>query len=329
MTGEAAPADPPVRAVDAATVSRLTGFLEGITPWSGHVEASRGRNFLGVVFPKDMANQRPARHLNTRLPDLSHGEGYAEWYSTYQAIMRAQGSFTMVSLGAHYGGPLVNAAFMVGAVRPMPVRLVAVEGDPNMCIMMREYARENEIGEDVLTVINAVVSADNRPSLFPVSEVRTGANRALIGAGDIKAVCESVVANDYTQQVLEGLLAQGRSGLYMTIPGTEAQAELQLKSAVTIGDVVSPHDRVDYLEIDIQSAELHALPPFIDLLKRKVGWIHLGTHGNKTHRYLAELFALHGFEAHIDWEPETEYATPDGAFRTQDGVLALSNTAID
>ena len=60
-------------------------------------------------------------------------------------------------------------------------------------------------------------------------------------------------------------------------------AEIKLVSAVTLRDVLAPFELVDYLDFDIQQSEIIVFPPFLDLLKRKVRRIHIGTHGKDVH----------------------------------------------
>jgi hypothetical protein len=218
---------------------------------------------------------------------------------------------------------------MLRAVRPMPYRLLGVEGDPHLGAVMTEHFRENGVGSTSLTLVNAVVGADNKPALFPCTQTRTGANNAITSAALIDAVVAAINDGGHAERALAGLLRDGTTGLLTTLAGTDVQAELRLMSSVTLGDLLGPLDRVDYLEIDIQGAEHHALPPFIDLIARRVGWIHLGTHRQGVHDAMAEMFKSNGFRIEIDLNPESIYETPDGSFRTQDGVLAVANPKYD
>ena len=104
-----------------------------------------------------------------------------------------------------------------------------------------------------------------------------------------------------------------------------AVCELEIVSCITVADVISHYDVIDYLEIDIQASEYFALPPALDLLNKKVRWIHLGTHGKEVHEVLAKLFSVYDWDVHVDLAPETEFITPSGTFATQDGVLSLRN----
>jgi len=315
--------------IEPAEVVRLSAVLPRITPWSGRLEAGRGCNFLGVLAPVNPALTPPARDVTTRLPMIADGEGFSEWVSTSHAIARAKERFTMVSLGAHYGGPLVNAVHLLRATRPMPYRLVGVEGDPHMCAMVGGHFADNDVDLADLTLINAVVGANNKPVIFPCTTTRTGANAAISAAPAIDMLVESIKNAGHTEQAFASLLQDGTTGLFATLNDTDVQAELRLMSALTLGDILGPLDHVDYLEIDIQSAEYTALPPFIDLMARRVGWVHLGTHGQGVHDAMADMFRTHGFRIEIDWSPETAFETPQGSFTTQDGVLAVANPAFD
>jgi len=315
--------------IDTTEATYLSAVLPTLTPWSGHLDAGRGCNFLGVLTPFDPAGNQPPRNVTKKLPTIADGEGFAEWVSTSRAITRAKERFTMVSLGAHYGGPLVNAVHLLRAMRPMPYRLVGVEGDPHMCAMFAEHFADNEVDIADLTLINAVVGGDNKPVIFPCATTRTGANAAISSAPAIDMLVESIKNAGHTEQAFASLLRDGTTGLFATLNNTDVQAELRLMSSVTLGDILGPLDHVDYLEIDIQAAEYTALPPFIDLMVRRVGWVHLGTHGQDVHDAMGEMFRSHGFRIEIDWSPETAFETPDGSFATQDGVLAVANPAFD
>jgi hypothetical protein len=73
-------------------------------------------------------------------------------------------------------------------------------------------------------------------------------------------------------------------------------AEIKLVSAITLRELLRPFERIDYLEADIQQSEIVVFPPFIDLLRKKVRRIHIGTHGKDVHWTLHDLFAENGWE---------------------------------
>ena len=304
------------------------GLFADIEPWRGLAPAGHMCNFLGVVRPPGVGVDPgvPARAVAPELPTLRWGEGYYEWVTIHRAVTAAATRFTAVSLGAHFGGPLVNAAALLRRLRPgVRFKLVAVEGDPSMCALAAAHFRDNGIDPDDQAIVNAVVAPDNRPVPFTVSDVRTGSNVAFHGQTERRYIADLVVRNKLEVAVATGLLLDGTTGLTTRLPGTEIACEIAMASAVTVADVLGPLGVVDSLEIDIQSSEAVVLPPAIALLDRKVRRIHLGTHGGDVHVAMRGLFHDHGWEIESDLLPETTYAMPEGSFRTQDGVLGLSN----
>jgi hypothetical protein len=106
------------------------------------------------------------------------------------------------------------------------------------------------------------------------------------------------------------------------------ESEIKLVSTVTLRDVLAPFDRVDYVEMDIQSSEIAVVPPFMDQLKRKVRRIHIGTHGMAVHQDLAARFREHGWRILFDYPPNSRHTTPAGVFTLNDGVLTVLNDDI-
>jgi hypothetical protein len=329
MTAAAALAAPPDAVpLDRRNLACGAGLFADFSPWCGIAPAGQVRNFLGVVRPRGVGvdPSAPARAVTTELPTLRWGEGYYEWVTIHRAASAAIDRFTAVSLGAHFGGPLVNAAKLLGRLRPgVPFKLVAVEGDPSMCALAAAHFRDNGIDPADHAIVNAVIAADNRPVPFTVSAVRTGSNVAFHGRAERQYIADLVVRNKLEAAVATGLLLDGTTGLTTRLPGTEIGCEIAMASAVTVADVLGPLGVVDYLEIDIQSSEAVALPPAMALLDRKVRWIHLGTHGGDGHVAMRGLFRDHSWAIEADLLPETTYAIPGGSFRTQDGVLSLCN----
>jgi hypothetical protein len=314
--------------LDGKTLRRAAGAFAGFSPWRGEVPSGRVRNFLGALLPTGVGVDpaAPARFQEAGLPTLRWGEGFFEFYSALQSVRAARERYTAISLGAHYGGPLVNAALFARRLRPeLAVKLIAVEGDPHMCAMIRAHFIDNGFDPADHAIVNAVVSGDNKPVLFTTSPVRTGANVAFHSAIHRKTILDGIVKNKFEARVATGLVLAGTTTLTTPLDGTEVAGEIEFMSAITVADAVGPHDVVDFLEIDIQSSEYVALPPAIGLLDRKVRWVHLGTHGGDLHVTMRHLFRDHGWEVHADLLPERDYDTPDGPARTQDGVLSLRN----
>lgn len=316
----------------------LPHLFDGIDPWKGEVQKGRRRNFIGALHPiepweRDQTFPDETEYQETDLPSPRWGEGYFEWVSTVMAVRAAQNRFTAVSLGAHFGGPLVDAALALKKLNPMPFFLVGVEADPNMCAMLDAHFRENGIDPNDHWIINCAVSDTNRPVIFPVSEMRTGSNTTLRQPEERQVLFDAIDGVGKSAEVLRNVLVEGSTQLYIPLAnmeGTpEARGELRFVSTVTIADVLGPLPFVDYLEIDMQQAEEWTLPPAREILKRKVRFVHLGTHGTALHRDMAAMFAADGWDVLVDLLPGTHFDTPDGPFTTGDGVVTAYNPALE
>lgn len=317
--------------------NNLMELFDGIEPWKGEVKKGRRRNFIGALHPiepwdRDKTFPDETEYRETELPSIGWGESFFQWGSTFMAIRAARHRFTAVSLGAHFGGPLVDAALALQKVNPMPYFLVGVEADPNMCAMLDEHFRENGIDPNDHWIINCAVNDTNRPVIFPVSEMRTGSNTMLHDIKEREALARTIEEIGKSAETLRNVLVDGSTQLYIPLSnmeGTpEARGELRFVSTVTVADVLGPLPFVDFLEIDMQQAEKWTLPPARELLKRKVRFIHLGTHGHRLHRDMADMFAADGWDVLVDLTPETNFDTPEGAFSTCDGVLTAHNPGL-
>ena len=62
----------------------------------------------------------------------------------------------------------------------------------------------------------------------------------------------------------------------------------------------------------------------MDILRKKVRRVHIGTHGKGVHEVRATLFAEPGREIVFSYQPNSEHDSPLGRFTTNDGVLTVS-----
>ena len=331
--GAAAPGDSSL-VLDSASLAQASDTLLDVQPWCGFAPIGRYRNFLGAVMPDERdppgnPDFDEMEFRTTELPTPLAGEAFFEFASLINSVKEARNRFVAVSLGAHDGRPLVNAARAIQSINPMPFKLVGVEGDRHMCEKLRRHFVNNGIDPDDHCIINTIVSDTNRPRIFTTSEVRTGANIAFHDIRRPEQMFEVVRQNDLCETVLKTLLTRQSTGLHVPLHGTDGvSGELEMVSALTVADILAPFDRVDYLEVDIQSSEGVALPPAMDALSKTVRWLHLGTHGGELHRAMATLFANCGWQIHTDILPESRYHSAAGTFTTQDGVLVARNPRV-
>jgi hypothetical protein len=328
----------------------FAGIFDGVTPWAGEVPQGYGVDFLGglhdatfwIKFLGDPASIG-GRYVTTALPRVEraasqHPLGFVDWSGEqwfeavdwFAAARAARDQFVMITLGALYGAQAVGSYLALQQVNPMPCKLVAVEPVPENAMMVNRHFRNNGIDPDAHWVLSVAVSNSTDPVLFPIGPGRVWSPNCFSSNERVarESYYRELVAADKIEQALRDLLLRNSTGI--KIVRTDAahgslEAEIRYLSSITLSDVLGPFSRVDYLESDIQQAEKLVFPAFMDLLRRKVRRIHIGTHGGETHAMLHDLFAGQGWEIVFSYEPETEHETLLGTFKTQDGILTVRN----
>ena len=268
--------------------------------------------------------------VETRRPVLADGEGWFESVNQVEAARDARGNYVMVTLGACYGAQAVGAAAALRAVNPMPFKLVALEPEPVNYEWTAKHCRDNDIDPDDHWLIKAAISDSNSPVFFPVGAPGSGAQNSFSTneAAARKNYVRALIESGRQDEALRNLLLRNTTGLKKSLlPGEGFDAEITLLSAVTLADILAPLPRVDYLEADIQQSEILVFPPFMDVLKRKVRRVHIGTHGKDVHETLSGIFRDNGWHVVFDYEPNSSHTHPLGSFDLNDGVLTVLNPA--
>jgi hypothetical protein len=316
---------------------KYANAFANIRPWAGLVPKGYLVDFLGTLTDanfRTMFGVNPASvggtQVQTRVPVIEDGEGWFEAVNWIEAAREARERFVMVTLGACYGAQAVGSYRALQALNPMPCRLVAVEPEPENYRWTRKHMSDNGIDPDAQWLLPMAISAGNEPVLFPVGSPGTGAQNCFStnegAARDIYA--REIIATGRVEQALRNLLINNTTGLTKDlVPGQNFMAEIKLMSAVTLRDVLGPFDFVDYVESDIQQSEIVVFPPYLDLLRRKVRRVHIGTHGIDVHQALYRLFEQDGWKIVFSFAPNAKHQCALGPFETNDGVLTVRNPA--
>ena len=337
-------------------LERYRNIFDGLKPWAGEVPQGYGVDFVGTLTHVSLLNDWPGdaslvgqRYVQTHFPTLVdddpdpqrsfeignwNGERWFEAVNWFVAARAARSRFVMITLGAWHGSQAVGSYRTLHLVNPMPCRLVVVEPVPENVAATRRHFSNNGIDPAAHWFIPLAISDRNDPVFFTIGPRNLGSQNCF-------STNERQAREHYfryfqetgrTEQAFRNLVLTNSTGLLgrRSIGGEltfeeNAAAQIKFVSAVTLGNVLGPFDVVDYLESDIQESEILVFPPFIDLLRKKVRRIHIGTHGKAVHASLHDLFARSGWEIVFSYEPETEHHTSMGSFRTGDGVLTVSN----
>jgi hypothetical protein len=175
----------------------------------------------------------------------------------------------------------------------------------------------------------AALGGDSEPILFPVG---AGAGpSASVGNSNTKesrqAFADIFRLRGQCGRVLKNIFLHNSTGVMRDL-GAGFGAELKFVSALKLEDVLWPFARVDLLEVDIQAAELQVIAPYMELVKRKVRRLHIGTHGIDIHAKLRALFSAADWEIVFDFAPNAVHTTERGSLKLGDGVLTVRNPTV-
>lgn len=322
----------------ADTLRAYADVFEGVTPWSGTVPAGSTVDFLGqqtlhkflplATFPLEESEER---HVQTRQPLIEDGELWFEAANWVLAARDAREKFVMMTLGANYGNQAVGAALALKQLNPMPFRLVAVEPEPENRRWVEAHMRVNGIDPDTQWIVASAVTDGDSPVLFPVGSPGSGAQNCFAtNEPEARAqFADELIRTQRSDDALRSLLVRNSTGLKTNlVEGHDLPAEIELVSSITLRHLLGPFDVVDYIESDIQQSEILVFPPHMDLLKKKVRRIHIGTHGVEVHAELLRLFVAGGWEIVFDFAPNSNFSSALGRFSTNDGVLTVRNPSL-
>lgn len=321
------------------SLEQFATIFDDIRPYSGDVAKGYMVDFLGILTSADFRigvdpSHVGGAHVTTELPSLrtgGNGESWFECVNWVVAAREARERFVMITLGACYGAQAVGCIRALQLTNSMPYRIVAVEPIPEQYEWMMRHLRANAIDPDAQWLLQAAISDLNAPVLFPVGSPGSGAQNCFSTnePGARQAYFDELVRSGRPEEALRKLLLENTTGIKKNlVPGYNFLAEIKFVSAVTLKDLLGPFDRVDYLESDIQQSEILVFPPFIDLLKRKVRRIHIGTHGQEVHWTLHNLFEESGWETVFSYEPNAVHQSALGSFETNDGILTVLNPTL-
>ncbi len=252
-------------------------------------------DFLGVKtdtrFKKAWAQFAPpaGKAVQTRLPPVN--EHYPDWVLTLESVLRARGIYRVAELGAGWG---TWSSIAAAAARTRPqisgVEVVAMEADPTHHKWLQQHFVANGLKTDSVHLVHGAISKERGQVRFPVVENPDEDYGASL------------------RQVNEG-------------------SEFILVNSFILEDVVSKFTgAINFMHIDIQGAEYDVIPDNMDLLKRSVKSIMIGTHLSlQHHEGMRDRFLDHGWCERMNYPRMASCDTPYGKIQFGDGVLGFEN----
>lgn len=260
-------------------------IVNGFAPFKAPAPiAGSIRDFLGTTtsvdyFPADHA------HLGGSVWSASAPglHGTAEWMGTLRSVLECGEGFTAFELGAGWGPWLVSSARAAAMKGVRDINLVGVEASAEHYAFMRRHFAANGMDPDGFSLHRAVIAPADGVAQFP---------RLHVGAEDYGA---SAVFHDGEKD------------------GAAQRGELEDVRAIGLSSMLSQHDRVDLIHMDIQGHEEEVLRSAIPALNARVRRMIIGTHSRSIEGHLLDLLSSEGWICEFEQPCKLQFL-PDGQF---------------
>jgi FkbM family methyltransferase len=292
-------------------------------PFRGTVAAHYGADFLGTKIRQEFVAElytRPTASLwEMGYPPVN--EDYLEWIDLLESVVEAHDSYTMVELGAGFGRWVVRAAFAVNQYRPgMRCRLVAVEAEPLTYRWMHLHFEENGVDPGAHRLIHAASSDKSGHSLFYIGGPRGGAWDLPPDQwyGQCLAKDHDISGEYQDDGEYHGFQVRLHKSGWRSIN----------VSSVTLKELMTDLERVDFLDMDIEGQELPVIRSTVEEMNAKVRRVHIGTHSLDIEAELRHILSSHGWCSVRDYSINTTQETPWGRVEFGNGVQSWLNPRV-
>ncbi len=276
-------------------------------------------DFLGVrtrrSFAADLRNARDASLTTASFPRFDNE--YFEWIDILESVEEAQNTFVMIDVGAGYGRWCVRAALAARRKGHLDFRCVAIEPEPDHFRWLRQHFADNELNPREHELIWAVAGA--QPGFVPFW---VGTPSGWYG----QAIAKRPATPLPDVRTRQRLRARSVLGLPPVVSATEAT--VTWVPSIVLSEAIAAHGRIDFMDLDIQGAELEVLTAAINLVTERVRRIHIGTHSALVEDGLRELFRSEGWQNLNDYAGQSRTTTPYGEMEFEDGVQTWLNPAL-
>lgn len=263
-------------------------------------------DWLGARWRKAWFNADDPNARDTPADPRFDEEAF-EWISLLEALAAARGRFVMLELGAGYGRWGVRGALAARRLGLQPfVRFV--EAEPQHLAWAREAATLNGLGAAETDFVDRAVYYGEAKVPFTISSLQLRAR------------------NWYGQAVWwEQLTPSSKSYHGYQVHDAESGCEEILVATTTLEELTSDLEIVDYIDMDLQTAELGVVKNSLETLTSKVKRVHIATHSREIEVEIRLLFLDAGWTQRWDYACLRHNVTPFGALQFGDGVQSWIN----
>ena len=205
----------------------------------------------------------------------------AEWIAGLRGVELAGDHFVAVELGAGWGPWMVNlcqAAKIKGARRTFAI---GCEADEQHCQFLHQHLADNGYSTSDYRLFEGAIGSEKGLTLFPISD------DSAHDWGLRPIFCKSEAEAD---EITSGAHSdyRGRQFRFHRVP------------CFTLQEVLAGIDHVDVLHVDIQGGEVELVRNNLELLRRRVRYLVIGTHGRQIEGELIAVLRSAGWQLEVE-----------------------------
>jgi len=179
--------------------------------------------------------------------------------------------------------------------------VIAVEADPGHFAELGPYLKEHGISLEKCTLINAPIAGVRRSVKFQSGDTKNWYGQAII-------------SDDYARHLMTDLTQIwdrwfGRRRKVLTL------------NTITLAEILNGVEKVNLIDMDIQGTEADVIEYGLELLRKKVLAVHIGTHSTEIEERIRK--AMTPWNKRWDFGCLGERDTPAGRIVFEDGVLSF------
>jgi hypothetical protein len=278
-------------------------------------------NFLGVHIPQDVDARRNSKEYwsgrsavhfqdDKSMPDPTH-EDYYEYLDLLEAIDNGpRNQFIMVEVGAGYGRWMLNAAHALSRhrfKRYTSFHLIGFEADNERSKMLVKLMQINKI-ENFKLICKVVVS----PDVYMQGE-------------NINFAINKNDASKFGGMIIDPVLevASGRPQMTDT-----DWMKIEKLPVCNMAEELSDFEVIDFMNFDIQNAEISVIPAYIDFLTQRVKMVHVGTHSKMADETVAKSFLSSGWIPRWQFPWRSTISNEYGQVNFRDGIQSFENPRV-
>jgi FkbM family methyltransferase len=239
----------------------------------------------------------PATQTAGALPPVN--DQYPEWVFLLESVLAAKGrgSFVLGDFGAGWGPWLATGHAAWKQLRPDgPTKVFGVEADKSHFGFLKEHLAANGIGIEDADLVEAAVFTSEGFVEFEVADDPQGPYGQSIQTGDTGA--------------------------------PKPKRTVKIRS-ITAESILSAHEAVDYLTIDIQGAEKDVVAASLGVLTSKVRRLQVATHSPEIHQAVHRTLSAGGWVNRFCFPFQKIAKTPWGWIKFEDGSQSWINPRLE